>query len=166
VYTRGETLNVKGAKEVAAYLRKIGASENVVRDAMFTHGQDVIRLAASLAPGRTGQLRGALSVTRTAKGALMSAGSERVPYAYTFHSGVVGKDVTSIDGGSLTPKTSGGYMVFRVNGYNRKGTFVSGYSALRKIHQNPYLFRAFNMQLRNLIVRVEDAMAKVIQGGV
>ena len=164
MYTRGETLNVKGAKEVAAYLRKIGASEDVVRDAMYAHGQDVIRLAASLAPSRTGELRGALSNTRTAKGALYSAGSDRAPHAYTFHSGVVGKPVTSMGGGDLTPKTSGGYMVFRVPRHTRKGSTVTGYSALRKIPQNPYLYRAVNQLMRNLIVRVEEALGKVIQG--
>ena len=159
-YTRGETLNVKGARELADHFRKIGASDDVITAAFAEHGKAIVTAAQGLAPQRTGALRGALSSTPTAKGALVSAGSERVPYAYTFHSGVVGKSPTAA--GDLTPKTSGGYMVFRVTRHTRKGSTVSGYSALRPIKQDPYLYRAFNNLLADLGRRVEAAVTKVV----
>jgi hypothetical protein len=53
---------------------------------------------------------------------------------------MVGKPTTGVTGLPGAPKVSGGMMVFRVNGYTRRGGYVSGYSALRKIHLNPYLY--------------------------
>lgn len=157
-YTRGEVLNVKGTRELADHFRKIGASENIIREAFVEHGKAVVTAAQSLAPQRTGALRGALSSTPTATGALLSAGSERVPYAYTYHSGVVGKSPI----GMGTPKTSGGFMVFRVSRHSRRGSTVTGYSALRPIKQDPYLYRAFNNLLADLGRRVDAAATKVV----
>lgn len=157
-YTRGETLNVKGTRELADHFLKIGASGDIIRAAFVEHGTAVVNAAVALAPSRTGALRGALSSTPTTTGALISAGSERVPYAYTYHSGVVGKSPI----GMGTPKTSGGYMVFRVSRYMRRGIPIGGYSALRPIKQDPYLYRAFNALLADLGRRVEAAVTKVV----
>jgi hypothetical protein len=119
--------------------------------AMVTQGGQMVSTAYGIAPKASGAMASALSITPTkfskGEGVKLSAGSDKVPYAYTFHAGMVGKPTVGVTGLPTAPKVSGGMMVFRVNGYTRtrtgrsgKGGFVGGYSALRKIKLNPYLY--------------------------
>jgi hypothetical protein len=139
---------------------------------MVAHGGVVVSTAAGIAPRKTGRMAAALSSTPTTfpggDGVTVSAGANTVPYAYTFHSGMVGKPQTGATGLPIAPKVSGGYMVFRVNGYTRsrtgksgKGGFVSGYSALRPIKLNPYLFIAV-IQLHTKLQQSVELAAKEV----
>lgn len=165
-------LEVTGLDEADTKLDTLAERINTaVVGAMVAHGGLIVSTASGIAPKNTGRMAAALSTSPMSwpgrgDGVTVSAGAETVPYAYTFHSGMVGKPQTSdATGLPLAPKVSGGYMVFRVNGYTRSrtgrsgvGGFVSGYSALRKIHLNPYLFIAV-IQLKNRLQQAIDIAA-------
>jgi len=157
-------LEVTGVDELVSYFGEFAdrVSEAVVTT-MAAHGGQVISDAYTLAPKKTGAMASALSITPVqfpgGPGFTLSIGSNIVPYAYTYHSGIIGKAQFDPLGAPLAPKVSGGYMVFRVSGHNRGGYFVGGYSALRKITLNPYLFIAW-VRLR---AKLDYSVAKALE---
>ena len=145
-----QAIEVTGTEEVAAYLHRVGDSASLVDTALTDHGKAVVMEAQHIAPRNTGVLAAAITSTYSpSSGLVVTANAERVPYAYTFHAKELG--------------TSNGYMVFRVRGHSRKGSFVTGYNTVRPIKSNPYLYTAWTRLESRLAAAVEAALTKVIQ---
>ena len=147
----GEPLTLSGTDDVAAYLARVATSTSDVGDAFSEHGADVVRLAQTTAPVRTGALRAALSSTNTATTLTVSAGSDRAPHAYTFHATTLG----TVNGG----------MVFRVPTHTRRGSQVKAYKRRAAVPNRPYLYQAWQQRVTALRDRITVALADAIGRG-
>lgn len=80
-------MEVKGAKELRKTLKAAGDD---MKDLKATHlrvAQQVVPVARTLAPKRTGRLAGSIRGSGTKTAAVVRAGSKAVPYANPIHWG-------------------------------------------------------------------------------
>ena len=141
-------IQVTGLDQVAAYLADVGSTADAnVDQAMGEFGKLVTTQAQGTAPKLTGAM--AASVTSTYTDGTLTV-KATAPHAYTFHAVALGK--------------SGGYMVFRVGGHTRAGSYVGGYSARRPIRNDPFLFAAFLKLQNDLATKVTTAVTKAVTG--
>lgn len=144
-------IELTGADQVGAHLAAIPAAvDTAIQAALTEHGKAVTGEATRLAPARTGRTRSALAATVTAGTLTVDAGATIAPAAYTMHAVALGK--------------SGGYLTFRVGTHARRGSQVSAYKTVRRVPNRPYLFQAWEAQLRNLTTTLSNAVQKGVHG--
>ena len=139
-------IEITGVDDVAAALRAIGPDADAqISEALGGFGRLVVSQAQTLAPKKTGAMAEAITSTYVDNTLTVRA---TAPQAYTFHAVAMG--------------LSGGYMVFRVGGHYRAGSFISGYSARRRIPNNPFVFAAFLKLQADLERATETALTEAV----
>lgn len=82
-----QAIRVEGLNRTVRALRDIGVPATEISGAGYEAGSIVAAEARSLAPVKTGALRGSIRVARQQRRVVVRAGSARVPYANPIHWG-------------------------------------------------------------------------------
>lgn len=81
------TVRIDGLRELRASLRAAGQDYRELKGAGLEAATLVAQTASSYAPSETGALRGSIRAAGQAKGAVVRAGSAKLPYAGVIHFG-------------------------------------------------------------------------------
>jgi hypothetical protein len=135
---RSNKVTIIGLDETVKALRAIGTPARAISAAGIESAQIVAREARTLAPVRTGRLRGSIAVARTQKGAAIKAGNASILYANPIHWGW-----------------------FRDYSSARARATKSG-SIARNIKPNPFLDRALGLKKGEVLEAYRRNMNKLI----
>lgn len=82
-----DRVQVVGARELRAQMRKAGVDVKDMKDANARAGSIVANAARGMAPQRSGALAGSIRPARAVSGVTVRAGNARVPYSGPIHWG-------------------------------------------------------------------------------
>lgn len=85
--SRGAVHSVEGARELRRSLRKAGDDLSDLKDAHRKAAEIAAEASASLAPARSGRLRGTIRAAGTKTAGIIRSGKKAVPYAGPIHWG-------------------------------------------------------------------------------
>jgi len=91
----GPALQVDGARQLRASLRRAGLSVQDLKDAHRAVAETVKAEAAPRAPRRTGRLAASVRASGTQSAAIVRAGKKAVPYAGPIHWGWPARNITA-----------------------------------------------------------------------
>lgn len=90
---RGGRIEVEGARELRAALKRAGDDASDLKDANQAAGQVVVEEARSIVPKLSGRLEGSIRASRAKGSATVKAGGAQLPYAGVIHFGWPGHNI-------------------------------------------------------------------------
>lgn len=146
----GHGFEFTGLRETAAALKKLGVTDDAIKDAMQEAGAIVQRETWRIMPVDTGAMAKSLKVNRSKNLLKITVGNNTtVPYAYTFH--------------AIAKGVSKGAFVFRVPTHSRRGHQVRGYVAARRIQDRASLYLAWERTQQQVIEAYVTAMGRLFE---
>lgn len=143
-------LEFTGLRELNTYLKKIGVPDAAVKQAHADAGALVQREAWRLMPVDSGNMARTLKVSKSKSYVQIQVGNNTtVRYARNFHAVKLG--------------ISKGGFHFVVRAHTRAGRPVRGYTANRRIPNNPFLITAYERKKEDLIRAYVDAVGNLIK---
>lgn len=132
-------IEFSGLRETNLALKRLGAPDAAIKEAMSDAGMIVLREAWRIGPSDSGKLLSTLKVTGGKNKLQVQVGNNTTAqYGWTFHANATRYNYAK------------GWMTFWVPAHSRKGKPVAGYKTVRRIRAFPFLYTAFERKSADL----------------